>query len=61
MNKSDNSKDIKPYESLASRKLSDTEIEEFDFSLVRVIELLIKLDRQQTESKTNRNEVNILN
>jgi len=61
MNKSDNSKDIKPYESLTSRKLSDTEIEEFDFSLVRVIELLIKLDRQQTESKTNRNEVNILN
>ena len=45
----------KPYEEVVNKELTADEIAQLDHNLVRFIELLIKLDKQQKQAKeTNR-------
>lgn len=42
----------KPYEDLINRELDTDEIAQLDHNLVRFVELLIKLDKQQKQAKS---------
>ncbi len=41
----------KPYATLISEELSEEQIKQLDHNLIRFVELLIKLDKQQKQSK----------
>lgn len=41
----------KPYETLIDRTLSEDEAKQLDHNLIRFVELLIKLDKQQKQAK----------
>ena len=48
-----NKKQSKPYKGLIDRNLTDEEVKQLDHNLIRFVELLIKLDKQQKQAKDN--------
>jgi len=53
MNKKPVPEKQKPYAQLINKKLSDKQIAQLDHNIIRFVELLIKLDKQEKESKNN--------
>lgn len=51
MSKPNSPTDQKPYEAVVNKELTADEIAQLDHNLVRFIELLIKLDKQQKQAK----------
>ena len=43
----------KPYETMIDHELTKEQIKQLDHNLIRFVELLIKLDKQQEQAKDN--------